>query len=174
MTAKSEAEMTAKSDQSPRTPTVKRGLFLIDTFLVLTTLRGPTIFSWLYIEMSKRGIRCSRRALYHALNQLMNAGYVIREGMHYAPAPTVYKFPNQFLPHLKPGIAEMDLLLLVLSGFREPRSIFLAFRGGDEHAKRVYRRAMRRLVRLGYLKRRPDGRYTLGQRTNWLLGLPIN
>lgn len=174
MTVMSEASMTTKSDQSPRTPTLKRGLLVIDAFLVLTTLRGPTVFSWLYLEMSKRGIRYSRRALYHALNRLMSAGYVIREEMHYAPAPTIYKTPNQFLPHLKPGIAEMDLLLLVLSGFREPRSIFLAFWGGDERAKYMYRRAMRCLVRLGYLKRRPDKRYTLGQRTSWLLGLPAN
>jgi len=153
----------------PRATMGRRGLSVVDTFLVLAALYNPTSLSWLYMEMMRRYAKYSKRAIRWALDKLVNAGYVVHEGRYYAPAPTVSASQRRFFIPAKPGIAEVDLLLLVLSGFREPRRPFLILWGGGEPAGRVYRGAMRRLVRSGYLERSRDWRYNPTARTVALL-----
>jgi len=170
VTAMSEVVVPTESNKSPRAAVVKRGLPTVDAFLVLATLRDSTMLSMLRAEMLKRGIAYSKRTLWNALHELANAGYVVHERGYYAPAPTVSPLPQKFLPLMDPGIAEVDLLLLVLSGVKHPKRTFLALWGDAELTKRNYHDTMRRLVQLGYLERDRGWRYYPGKRVVALLG----
>jgi DNA-binding IclR family transcriptional regulator len=75
---------------------------------------------------------------------------------------------------MNPGIAEVDLLLLVLSGVKRPKRMFLALWGDAELTKRIYRDTMRRLVQLGYLERDRGWQYYPGKRVVALLGYNPN
>ena len=156
----------------PRATTSRRGLSVVDVFLVLAA-NSPTMLSWLHVEMLKRNLKYSKRALQYTLNKLVDAGYVVHERRYYALAPTISTSSARFFPPVKPGIAEVDLLLLVLAGVKEPRRPFLMLWGGNEAAELRYRRAVRRLVQLGYLERRYDRRYLPSARTLTLLNLKI-
>jgi DNA-binding IclR family transcriptional regulator len=166
----SEVVMPTESNRSPRAAAMKRGLPTVDAFLVLAALKDSTMLSMLRVEMLKRGIAYSKRTLWNALRELANAGYVIHERGYYAPAPTVFPSPKRFLPLMNPGIAEVDLLLLVLSGVKRPKHMFLALWGDAKLTKHIYYDTMRRLIRLGYLERDRGWWYHPGKRTMALLG----
>jgi hypothetical protein len=147
-----------------------RGLSVVDAFLALAAIRHPTSPWWLRVRMMGSSTRYSQRTLRRALARLEAAGYVVHEGKEYSMAPAILIPPNKFLPPTRPGIAEVDLLLLVLSNVRSPKRIFLVLWGGGELAGHIYRDAVRRLVRFGYLRRDSGWRYHPGERTAALLG----
>jgi len=169
VTAMSEVVVPTESNKSPRAVVAKRGLPMVDAFLVLAALKDSTMLSVLRAEMLKRGIAYSKRTLWNALHELANAGYVVHERGHYAPAPTVFPSPMRFLPLMNQGIAEVDLLLLVLSGVKHPKRTFFVLWGDAESTKRTYHDTMRRLVQLGYLERDHAWRYHPGKRVIALL-----
>ena len=169
MTAMSEVGAPTESNKSPRATVVKHGLPTVDAFLVLVALKDSTPLSVLRAEMLKRGIVYSKHTLRNALHELANAGYVVHERGYYAPAPTVSPLPKRFFPLMNPGIAEVDLLLLALSGVKRPKHMFLALWGDAELTKRIYHDTMRRLVQLGYLERDHGWWYHPGKRAIALL-----
>jgi biotin operon repressor len=146
-----------------------RGLSVVDVLLTLARVRQPISLEWLH----KYNIEYSRRALWWALARLEGAGYVIRVGREYSIAPSVFASPNMFLPPTRPGIAEVDILLLVLSGVKRPKPFFSKLYGSGKLVEYIYRTAVRRLIRLGYLERDRGRWYHPGKRTMALLTASI-
>jgi len=142
-----------------------RGLPVVDVLLTLARVHHSLSSGWLH----KYNVQYSQRTLWRALARLEGAGYVIRRGREYSVAPFIFVPPNKFLPPMKSGIAEVDLLLLVLSGVKRPKHSFSILWGGERSAEYVYHKALRRLVQFGYLERDRGWWYHLGKRTTSLL-----
>jgi len=149
------------------TSSLGRGLPVVDTFLTLVRIQRSLPSGGLYLYNTQY----SKRTIRRALTLLERAGYIIRVNNLYSTAPSVFVPPNRFIPPSKLGIAEVDLLLLVLSGIKRPRHIFITLWGGEMAAKRDYYNAVRRLLRFGYLERSSARQYRPGKRTVVLLKL---
>jgi hypothetical protein len=151
-------------------PRLGRGLPVVDVFLTIAAVRHSTSLWWLNIFLMEYGIKYPPRTLKWAVKRLAAAGYIIKnvskyEGgnrYEYSISPAVFFPPNRFFPPTRPGIAEVDLLLLVLSGERRPKRAFSLLWG--DGSERIYRTAVRRLVRLGYLEHDRNGWYRPGKR----------
>jgi hypothetical protein len=151
-------------------PRLGRGLPVVDVFLTIAAVRQSISLWWLNIFLMEYGIKYPPRTLKWAVKRLAAAGYIIKnvskyEGgnrYEYSISPAVFFPPSRFLPPTRPGIAEVDLLLMVLSGERRPKRAFSLLWG--DGSERIYRTVVRRLVRLGYLERDRGRWYHPGKR----------
>jgi hypothetical protein len=147
-------------------PRLGRGLPAVDILLIIAAERHPISLWWLSVFLMEYDIKYPPRTLRWALKRLEAMGYIIKDvgKYEYFISPGVLLPPNKFLPPAKPGIAEVDLLLLVLSGERRPKRVF-SLLWGDESDKKSYYSVARRLVQFGYLERDRGWRYHPGKRT---------
>jgi hypothetical protein len=152
-------------------PRLGRGLPTVDVFLTIAAERHSISLWYLNVFLMEYGIKYHPRTLRWAVKRLAAAGYIMknvsryegRSRREYSISPAVFSPPDRFFPPTKPGIAEVDLLLLVLSGERRPKRAFSLLWG--DGSERIYRTAVRRLIRLGYLERDRGRWYHPGKRT---------
>jgi len=153
-----------------RTHTVKprlgRGLPAVDILLIMSAERHPMSLWWLRTFLMEYDIKYPPRTLRWALKRLVAMGYIIKDvgRYEYFISPAVLSPRNKFFPPAKPGIAEVDLLLLVLSGERRPKHIF-SLLWSDKSNKKTYHSVVQSLVKFGYLERDGGRRYRPGKRT---------
>jgi len=151
-------------------PRLGRGLPTVDVFLILAAKRRSISLWWLNVFLMEYDIKYPPRTLRRAVKGLAAVGYIMknvgryegRSRSEYFISPAVFSPPNEFFPPAKPGIAEVDLLLLVMSGERRPKRAFSLLWGGE--SEKIYHYAARRLVQLGYLERDRNGWYRPGKR----------
>jgi len=152
-------------------PRLGRGLPMVDVFLIMVAKRNSISLWWLNIFLMEYGIKYPPRTLRRAVKRLAAVGYIMKnvskyEGKsryEYSISPAVFSPQSGFFPPTKPGIAEVDLLLLVLSGERRPKRAFSLMWGGGSEKNYYY--VTRRLVQLGYLERDRGRWYRPGKRT---------
>ena len=155
-------------------PRLGRGLPTVDVFLIIAAERHSISLWLLNIFLMEYGIKYPSRTRRWAVKRLAAAGYIMknvsrhggRSRHEYSISPAVFSPPDRFFPPAKPGIAEVDLLLLVLSGERRPKRAFSLLWGGESEKSYYY--AARRLVQLGYLERDRGRWYRPGKRTTAL------
>ena len=152
-------------------PRLGRGLPTVDILLIMSAKRNSISLWWLNIFLMRYGIKYPPRTLRRAVRRLAAAGYIMknagryegRSKYEYFISPAVFSPPDGFFQPAKPGIAEVDLLLLVLSGERRPKRAFSLLWGAG--SKESYYDAMQCLVQSGYLERDRGRWYRPGKRT---------
>ena len=152
-------------------PRLGRGLPTVDVFFIIAAERHSISLRLLNIFLMEYDIKYPPRTLRRAVKGLAAVGYIMknvsryggRSRHEYSISPAVFSPPDRFFPPAKPGIAEVDLLLLVLSGERRPKRAFSLLWG--EGSKKSYYYAAWRLVQLGYLERDGGRWYRPGKRT---------
>jgi hypothetical protein len=152
-------------------PRLGRGLPTVDVFLIMVAKRNSISLWWLNVFLMEYGIKYPPRTLRRVVKRLVTVGYIMKNvskyggknRYEYSISPAVFSPPDMFFPPTRPGIAEVDLLLLVLSGERRPKHAFSLLWGGGSEKSYYY--VTRRLVQLGYLERDRGRWYRPGKRT---------